>query len=42
MAGVVFLIIEFYGFDFHKYSRYVLPFFLILMGIYVILKKRKH
>ena len=42
MAGVVFLIIEIYGFDFYRYSKFILPGLLILMGIYVILKKRKH
>jgi len=41
IVGVVFLIIEFYGFDFYKYSKYILPVFLILMGIYVILRKKK-
>ena len=41
VAGVVFLIIEFYGFDFHKYTKFILPVILVLMGIYVMLRKRK-
>ncbi len=40
-VGLVFLVIELYGFDFHKYSKYILPVVLVLMGIFVILKKRK-
>jgi hypothetical protein len=42
IAGVLFLIVEFYGFDLHKYSQYILPAILVLLGIFVILKKRKH
>ncbi|MGP8153134.1 MAG: LiaF transmembrane domain-containing protein [Smithella sp.] len=41
IAGVLFLIIEFYGFDFHKYSIYLLPAVLILLGIFVIFKRKK-
>jgi hypothetical protein len=41
-VGVIFLIIEFYGFDMHKYSQYILPAVLVLLGIIVILKRRKH
>jgi len=42
IAGILFLINEFYGFDLHKYSQYILPAILILLGIFVILRKRKH
>jgi hypothetical protein len=41
-AGALFLINEFYGFDLHKYSQYILPAILVLLGIFVILRKRKH
>jgi hypothetical protein len=41
MAGGLFLIVEFYGFDLHKYSQYILPAVLILLGIFVILKRKK-
>lgn len=42
-VGVIFLIIEFYGFDLYKYSQYILPVILVLLGIFVLLKKRhKH
>jgi len=42
VAGVIFLINEFYGFEFSKYSQYILPAILILLGIFVILRRRKH
>ncbi len=42
IAGILFLINEFYGFDLHKYSQYILPAILVLLGIFVILRKRKH
>lgn len=42
IAGVAFLINELYGFDLSKYSQYLLPALLILLGIYVILRKKKH
>lgn len=41
-AGVIFLIIEFYGFDLYKYSQYILPFVLIILGVFIIMKRRKH
>jgi len=40
-VGVIFLFIEFYGFDLYKYSQYILPIILVLLGVYVLLK-RKH
>ena len=42
IAGVLFLINEFYGFDLHKYSQYILPAVLVLLGIFIILRRRKH
>ncbi len=42
VAGVIFLIIEFYGFELSKYSQYILPAILVLLGIFVLLKRRKH
>ena len=42
VAGVVFLINEFYGFELSKYSQYLLPAVLILLGIFVILRRKKH
>jgi hypothetical protein len=42
IAGVLLLIVEIYGFDLHKYSQYILPVILVLLGIFVILRKRKH
>lgn len=41
-VGVIFLIIELKGFDLYKYSQYILPVILIVLGIYVIMKRRKH
>ncbi len=42
IAGSLLLVVEFYGFDLHKYSQYILPAILVLLGIFVILRKRKH
>ena len=42
IAGILFLINELYGFDLHKYSQYILPAILVLLGIFVILRRRKH
>ncbi len=41
-VGFIFLFIEFYGFDLYKYSQFILPIILVLLGIYVLLKRRKH
>ncbi len=41
MVGVLFLFIEFYGFDLYRYSQYILPIVLVLLGIYVLIKRRK-
>jgi hypothetical protein len=40
-AGVVFLANEFVGIDLSKYSQYILPAVLILLGIFVLLRRRK-
>ena len=40
-VGVIFLFIEFYGFDLYKYSQYILPVILVLLGVYVLMR-RKH
>ncbi len=37
----VILFIEFYGFDLYKYSQYILPIILVLLGVYVLMR-RKH
>ncbi|MCX5849061.1 MAG: DUF5668 domain-containing protein [Deltaproteobacteria bacterium] len=42
IAGVVFLINELYGFDLSQCSQYLLPAVLILLGIFVILRRKKH
>ena len=41
-VGVIFLIIELYGFDLYKYSQYILPVVLIFLGVFVLLKRRRH
>ena len=41
-AGVLFLINEFYGVELSKYSQYLLPAILVLLGIFVLLRRRKH
>jgi hypothetical protein len=42
IVGVLFFITEFYGMELYKYSQYILPAILILLGIFVLLKRRKH
>ena len=42
VAGVVFLIIEFYGSDLSMYYKYLLPAILVLLGIFVLLRRKKH
>lgn len=41
LAGFVFLFNELYGFDLSQYSQYLLPAILILLGIFVILRRKK-
>lgn len=40
-VGLIFLFIEFYGFDLYKHSQFILPVVLVLLGVYVLLKRRK-
>jgi cadmium resistance protein CadD (predicted permease) len=42
IAGVLFLVNEFYGLDLSQYSQYLLPTVLVLLGIFVLLKRKKH
>jgi len=42
IAGALFLVNELYGFDLSQYSQYLLPAVLVLLGIFVLLKKKKH
>jgi cadmium resistance protein CadD (predicted permease) len=41
LAGVAFLFYESYGFDLSQYSKYLLPALLILLGIFVIIRRKK-
>jgi len=41
LAGVAFLLNEFYGFELSQYSKYLLPAVLILLGIFVIFRRKK-
>jgi hypothetical protein len=41
IAGVIFLINNLYGFDLYQYHKYLLPAVLILLGIFVILRRKK-
>ncbi len=41
LAGVGFLFYEMYGFDVSRYSQYILPAVLILLGAFVLLRKKK-
>ena len=42
IAGILFLVTQFYGFELYKYSKYILSVILILLGIFVLLKRKKH
>jgi hypothetical protein len=41
LAGAAFLIYKFYGFELSRYSQYILPAIIILLGIFVLLRRRK-
>ena len=41
-TGAVFLANEFVGIDLSRYSQYALPAMLILLGIFVLLRRSKH
>ena len=41
LAGSGFLFYEFYGFEMSQYSKYALPAVLILLGLFVILRRKK-
>ena len=41
LAGIGFFLNELYGFDLTKFSKYLLPTVLILLGIFVILRRKK-
>jgi hypothetical protein len=42
IAGVLFFVNEFCGFGLSQYSQYLLPAVLILLGIFVLLRRKKH
>jgi hypothetical protein len=41
VVGVMFLITEFYGLQLYQYSQYILPAVLIMLGVFVLLKRKK-
>ena len=41
LAGLGFLYNEFYGLQLSQYSKYMLPAVLILLGVFVILRRKK-
>lgn len=41
IAGVVFLVNELYWFDPSEYSKYLLPAIVVLLGVFLIFKKKK-
>lgn len=41
-AGSVFLLMKIFGQDLSKYSPYILPVVLILLGVFVLTKRRRH
>jgi predicted membrane protein len=42
IAGALFLAIEFYGIEFSKLTEYLLPAVLVLLGIFVLIRKKRH
>jgi cadmium resistance protein CadD (predicted permease) len=42
VVGIIFLFVEIYGLELSRYSQYIFPVVLVLLGIFVILKRRKH
>ena len=42
IVGVIFVVTEAYGIELYKLSKYILPALLVLLGIHVIVKRRKH
>jgi phage-related protein len=42
VVGAIFLITQSYGIELHTLAKYILPAVLILIGVYVIVKRRKH
>lgn len=41
IVGVIFVVTEAYGIELYKLSKYILPALLVLIGIHVIIKRRK-
>ena len=41
IAGVLFLANEFYGLELSQFNKYLLPVVLVLLGIFVILRRKK-
>lgn len=41
IAGALFLAIEFYGIELSKLTQYLLPTVLVLLGIFVIIRKKR-
>jgi predicted membrane protein len=42
IVGVLFLITEFYDFKLYNLSQYILPAILVLIGVYILVRRRKH
>jgi len=44
IVGALFLVTEFYGLnlELYKYSQYILPAVLVLIGVYILVRRRKH
>ncbi|HOW57475.1 MAG TPA: hypothetical protein PKZ12_05700 [Smithellaceae bacterium] len=42
LVGLIFIITEYNGIEFHKLTKYILPLVLILIGIHVLVKRHKH
>ena len=42
VVGVIFLFMEIFGMELSRYSQYILPVILVLLGAFVLIKRRKN
>lgn len=42
IAGALFLAIEFFGIELTKITQYLLPTLLVLLGVFVLIRKKRH
>ncbi len=40
-VGIAFLVVEFFRYDLYRFSQYILPAILIVLGVFVLLRRKK-